>query len=541
MNYKLRLCFKDRMGIVADISTTLARSGFNIVSMEVDRSKDEAHVYTEIENIEQIIDNNGLFHLFDTMADFIEIKFIETLPQEERTNRFRVVLDNMSDGVISIDRDGKITTMNRVAAEVFMRSAQDIVGKSIKSLDLPRYEILKCLKGEKIDSLKQNLIIANRRYQYVSTCKPIRDSSDRIIGAVEIAKEMQEIKKLAQSISLEIDGTSFTDIIGKTQIMKDAITFAEKIAPTDITVSLYGPSGTGKELFAKAIHTASGRKGLYVPVNCAALPEQLLESELFGYAEGSFTGGKKDGKQGLFESATDGTVFLDEIAEMPLGSQAKLLRLLQEKAVRRIGETREISINTRIVTATNKDLDRLVKQGKFREDLYYRINVIPIHIPPLKHRKEDIPLLLEHFLFQLFIRLGKNISFLTPSALEKLNMHDWPGNVRELKNVVERAAFLSDGKVIDVDSVLFSGEMASCNGKTRYRHVDFHEDRQGYLKKLSLKEQVGEFEKHIIINTLENQKTVRKSALELKLSHPALLKKMQKYYITLEKIVTTGN
>lgn len=521
------------MGIVADISTILARSGFNIVSMEVDRSKDEAHVYTEVENIKHLIDKDLLFHIFDTIEDFIEIQFIDNLPQEEKANRFKVVLDNMSDGVVSIDRDGNITTMNKVASEVFMCNSEEVVSKSIKNLDLPQYEILKCLKGDKIDNVKQNLITEKGRYQYVSTCKPIRDSSGRIIGAVEIAKEMQEIKKLAQSISLEMDTISFVDIIGKNQAIKEAIALAQRIAPTDITVALYGLSGTGKELFAKAIHTASNRKGLYIPVNCAALPEQLLESELFGYVGGSFSGGKKEGKQGLFEAAVDGTVFLDEIAEMSLGSQAKLLRLIQEKAVRRIGDSKEIPVNTRIITATNKNLDQLVKENKFREDLYYRINVIPIHIPPLKHRKEDIPVLLDYFLFQLLIRLGKQISSLTPSALEKLMCYDWPGNVRELKNVVERAAFLSNTNVVDVDAILFNHELTT---PCQVSHPKIHEGYSG-----SLKDQVSVFEKKIILVAIKSKKTVRKAAAELGISHPALLKKMQKYDIRLNKIVTTGN
>ncbi|MBF0376264.1 MAG: sigma 54-interacting transcriptional regulator [Desulfamplus sp.] len=570
MNYKLKLCFNDRMGIVADISTILADSGFNIVSMEVDRKSNsktknsEAHVYTEIEDIEHKLDQNKLIHLFDTINNFLEIEFIDILPQEEKANRFKAVLDNMSDGVVSVDRNGIVTTINKVAADAFMCNSEDIIGKSVKILNMPQYEILNCLKGYKIDNVKQNLITSKGRYQYISTCKPIRDSSDKIIGAVEIAKEMQEIKKLAESLSIEADSINFSDIIGKSQIIKDAIAFAQKIAPTDITVSLYGPSGTGKELFAKAIHNASRSTGAYIPVNCAAFPEQLLESELFGYVGGSFTGGKKEGKIGLFEAASNGTIFLDEIAEMNLASQAKLLRLIQEKAVRRIGDSKEIPINTRIVTATNKNLEQLVKENRFREDLYYRINVIPINVPPLKQRKEDIPILVEHFLFQLFIRLGKKISFLTPSALEKLNSYNWPGNVRELKSVVERAAFLSStndsqGNLgINTDSILFNHELnsyhksienivnnnpnnISIDDKSSSPNGKLDINRESYPYSSSLKEQVAEFEKKMIIDILKLKKTIRKTASELKISHPALLKKMQKYDIRIDKIVTTGN
>ena len=216
-----------------------------------------------------------------------------------------------------------------------------------------------------------------------------------------------------------------------------------------------------------------------------------------------------------------------------MGSQAKLLRLLQEKAVRRIGGSREISINARIITATNRNLEQLVKQNLFREDLYYRINVLPIHIPPLKQRTGDIPLLLEHFLFQLLMRLEKAIPSLTPAALEKLMGHQWPGNVRELKNVIERAAFISTGPAIDADAILFSHELSQ-NQSGNLINIYGGEIR-------SIKEQVAALEKRIIVKALERKRTVRKAAAALKISHPALLKKMQKYAIRLDTQVTSGN
>jgi transcriptional regulator of aroF, aroG, tyrA and aromatic amino acid transport len=212
------------------------------------------------------------------------------------------VLDNISDGVISIDRAGKVTTINKVASRVYMRKADEIIGKSIRSIDLPQYTILKSLDGQRLKNVKQNLITPKGRYQYLSTCRPIRDSSGLVVGAVEIAKDMQEVKRMAQTFS-EPSQISFSDIIGNDPTIKAAITFAQKIAQTDAPVSIRGTSGTGKELFARAIHTSSNRAGSFVPINCAALPDTLLESELFGYAGGAFTGGKKEGKPGLFEIA----------------------------------------------------------------------------------------------------------------------------------------------------------------------------------------------------------------------------------------------
>ena len=531
LNHKLQLRFKDRMGIVADLSTILSQTGFNIVSMEVDRSGDVANVYMEVENITRQMDREALFHIFDETESFMETRFINTLPQEEKANRFKVVLDNVRDGVVSIDREGYITTINLAASRVLRQSAEALIGKHIKTLELSHYKILECLEGKKVESVRQHLITEDGRYQYISTCKPIRDSAGRIIGAVEIAREMHEIKRLARSISSE-ERFSFGDIIGTDSTMKEAIAFAQKIAVTDVTVAIHGASGTGKEVFARAIHTDSGRKGPYIPINCAALPEQLLESELFGYVGGAFTGGRKEGKVGLFETANQGTVFLDEIGEMSMGPQAKLLRLIQEKAVRRIGGSREIAINARIITATNKNLEQLVKQNLFREDLYYRINVLPIHIPPLKQRTGDIPLLLEHFLFQLQMRLGKSIPSLTPAALEKLMGHEWPGNVRELKNVIERAAFLSRGPAIDADAILFSHELSQ-NQSDPLLNIHGGEIRP-------IKEQVAALEKRIIVKALETRGSIRKAAVALNISHPALMKKMKKYAIRMETKVTSG-
>jgi len=529
----MKLIFKERIGVVADISTLLAGHKFNIISMDVIRTPREARVFMEIENRETPLKKKEILDFLGGIAGLKEIDFIDILPQEERTNRFRVVLDNMRDGVISIDRKGCITTINEAACQVFNCMADNMLGKSIHQLDLPEYAILQSLEGATLDNVKQNIITPRgRRYQYISTCKPIRDSSGRIAGAVEIAKDMREIKKLAQTLS-EPGQTTFSDIIGDHPTIKEAIAFAQKIATSDVTVTIQGASGTGKELFAQAIHTASNCQGHYIPINCAALPEHLLESELFGYLEGSFTGGKKKGKTGLFEKASQGTVFLDEIAEMPLGSQAKLLRLLQEKAVRPIGGAKEIPINTRIITATNKNLVELVEKNAFREDLYYRINVLPIHIPPLRQRVSDIPILAEHFLFQLLIKLKKKMAMITPGALEKLILHDWPGNVRELKNVIERSAFLSTGDIIDKDSILFSHEMNQPGDRPLVR-VNGQPIRP-------IREQVADLEKKIVTQALEKMGTVRKAALVLGISHPALLKKMKKYEIVFIKKVTSGN
>ncbi len=524
MNIKLRLLFNDRLGIVADISSLIAEKNLNIISMEVERTADMADVYLEAEKENAEINREEVFEILGKISGLSEIRFIKTLPREERENRSRVVLDNVSDGVISIDKNGRITTINRVAGRIFSRNRKEAIGRDIKELNLPDFDILDCLNGKKFSNVKKNIINEKGRFQFFATGRPIYDSSKRIVGAVEIGRDMQEIKMLAQSIS-EPSQITFSDIIGKTPAIKAAISFAQKIADTGSIVSVRGESGTGKELFARTIHTASGRTGSFVPINCAALPESLLESELFGYMEGAFTGARKGGKPGLFELAKNGTVFLDEIAEMPPGPQVKILRLIQEKRVRRLGGEKEISIDVRILTATNRNLERMVEEKSFRQDLYYRINVLPIHIPPLKERKDDIPLLVEHFLFQLASQLKKDLQAVTRESLNKLYSHDWPGNIRELKNVIERAAILCDSSKVEVEHILFSFEIG--------KNIKNMKNRR-YLsgdKGQSLKSLVNDLERRIITDTLKISASIRKASKTLGISHTALLNKIKKYDI----------
>lgn len=522
MSQKLELVFEDRVGIVADISALIAEYGINILSMEVDKRADKAHVFLEAEEEKNGISKERITAILSDVPDLLQLRFIDILPQKERENRFRVVLDNISDGVISIGKDGCITTINKVARQALGCEDQDVTGQPIQSVELPDYNILECLEGRKFTSIKKSIIKEKERYQYIATGRPIRDGEGNIIGAVEIAKDMQEIKKLARSIS-EPDSVGFGDIIGKHPAILAAIAFCQRIASADSIVSIRGASGTGKELFARAIHADSGRKGPFVPLNCAALPEQLLESELFGYVGGAFTGGRRQGRQGLFEHAAEGTVFLDEIGEMPLRSQAKILRVIQDKRVRRIGGSKEIPVNTRIITATHRNLEQLVEDKLFRQDLYYRINVLPIHIPPLSQRVEDIPLLADHFLFQLASKLNKPTHTISKESMDKLCRHHWPGNVRELKNVIERAAILSESDVIDAVSIFFSHEL----GKGQLIAADTAPGKD--MDSCNLKAVMAEYEKSLVGRVLEKCRSKRQAARRLGISHTALINKLRKY------------
>ena len=269
--------------------------------------------------------------------------------------------------------------------------------------------------------------------------------------AIENTRLSSEIERLKDLLKIKED---FQDIVARSDKMRQVLEAISRIARMDATVLLLGESGTGKDLIAKTIHRVSDRKdGPFVAINCAALPETLLESNLFGHEKGAFSGAIRDAK-GLFLQAHRGTIFLDEIGDMPPAIQAKILRVIEERRFRPVGGERLIEVDTRIITATNKNLEEEVKRGTFREDLYYRIHVIPIILPPLRERKEDIPPLVERFVEKCRVQMKKEIKGLTPQAMQKLMFHDWPGNVRELENIIEYAAAMTDKEFITDDLIL---------------------------------------------------------------------------------------
>ncbi len=327
----------------------------------------------------------------------------------------------------------------------------------------------------------------------------------------------KQIEAIINSISPTANPSQgFGEIVGVSHAIKKAIALAEHVANSDTTIMLRGESGTGKELFARAIHMYSQRRDkVFVPINCGALPENLLESELFGYVEGAFTGAKKGGRVGLFQFASGGTIFLDEISDLPMPLQVKLLRVLQEGKVRPLGANEEIPVNCRVITATNRNIEEMVQKGTFREDLYYRLNVIPIQIPPLRQRKEDIILLAENYLTKYKKRCGVE-KYLTAAAVEKLMNYSWYGNVRELENVLERALHLSTGQEITTQHIIFDGE-----GEVAAATESIPE--RIYLKRVA-----AQAEKEVILSALKTYGSVRKAARALGVSHTTISNKIKK-------------
>ncbi len=364
-----------------------------------------------------------------------------------------IILDSIADGVFTVDRDWRITSFNRAAESITGVTRAEAIGQLCK--DVLKADICEkncCLRqtmksGEPIVNKKVHIIDAGgRKFPISISTALLRDAKGRLLGAVETFRDIRVEEHLRKAISSKY---SFEDIISKNHRMQQLFDILPDIAEGASTVLIEGESGTGKELIARAIHSLSARKKQpFVAVNCGALPDALLESELFGYKAGAFTDAKKD-KPGRFRLAENGTLFLDEIGELTPAMQVKLLRVLQEKTYEPLGATQSIAHNVRIVAATNKNLDELVRKRQFREDLYYRINVFKIVLPPLRERLEDIPLLVEHFIERFNLLTKKNIEGASAEAMAVLMAYAWPGNVRELANLIERAFILCKGGLIE--------------------------------------------------------------------------------------------
>lgn len=321
----------------------------------------------------------------------------------------------------------------------------------------------------------------------------------------------------------------FDNIIGKSEAMREIFRLVEKVAPTDSTILIRGQSGTGKELIARAIHQHSLRKDMkFIAVDCGALPETLLESELFGHVKGSFTGAVVT-KSGLLEVANGGTFFLDEVGDLSIGIQSKLLRVLQEKEFRQVGGVKSIKVDVRLVAATNQDLEAMIKEGKFREDLFYRINIVPIRLPPLKERREDIPLLVDHFLAAYNEKRNKNIKGFSPEALGVLMEYGWPGNVRELENIIDRMVIMSDSERIEVEHVPIHiiGNRVCFNITAARTGAELKE-----MKKRMRIQAVENVERAFLIEALNrNQWNVSKAARDVGMQRQNFQAMMRKYNI----------
>jgi two-component system response regulator HydG len=394
-------------------------------------------------------------------------KRVESLQMTSIDRHWARVINTMSEALLIISKEGRILSVNRSFEEMTGYTAEEVAGRPCTLLACRACEMAlnhcgdkwcKLFESDQPEMRRCRCTIKKKDGTYLSTLKNaslLRDDDGTLLGAVETLTDLSEIDRLDRKVRILSrqlnDNSSFGGIIGTSDAMKKVYAIIEKAADSDAPIIVFGESGTGKELVAKAIHDRGKRNNSpYVRLNCAALNEALLESELFGHVKGAFTGAFRD-RVGRFEAADGGDLFLDEIGDVPPAIQIKLLRVLEARQFERVGENTPRSVDVRIITATNRNLLELIEQKRFREDLYFRINVIPIYLPPLRKRKDDIPLLVNTFIKRLAIRTGKPIHGLTREALDRFMDYRWPGNVREMKNALEYAFTIADKETIDSD------------------------------------------------------------------------------------------
>ena len=377
------------------------------------------------------------------------------MEKREPERFFNIILNSVADGVFTTDGDGRITFFNKAAEEITAFSSEEAIGRycfEVFRADIcqSRCALKEALRTER-EIINVPVTILNKDGKKIPisiSAAVLRDEKGEVIGGVETFRDLSALEELKKELS---EKYTFGDIVSKNHFIHEIFNILPNVAESDSTVLIQGASGTGKELFAKAIHNVSHRKNKpFIKVNCGALPDTLLESELFGYEKGAFTDAKKD-KPGRFALANGGTIFLDEVGDMSPALQVKLLRVLQEKEYEPLGSISPKKTDVRIIAATNKDLLKLVQEGRFREDLFYRLNVVKIDLPPLSHRREDIPLLIDAFVQKFNAKMGKQISGLSERVLRLLLNYDYPGNVRELENIIEHAFVLCTGDRIDLN------------------------------------------------------------------------------------------
>lgn len=377
------------------------------------------------------------------------------------TGYAKLIFDSLYDGILIVDKEGVVRYINPAYTRITKVEEKNIIGRYLSEVR-PGSRLTDVVKDEKME------LGAHRKMgdvEYLVNMVPIYEDG-KVIGGISLLNELIDIYKLTEKLNLSKiiiqnlkehvktlgNGKySFDDIITVDEKSIEVKEFAKRIALADSNVLITGESGTGKELYASAIHNFSARKDFpFIPVNCASFEKNLIESELFGYEEGSFTGAKKNGKTGLFQLAQGGTLFLDEIGELEYGLQGKLLRVLQEKSIRKIGGSKEIPIDVRLICATNKNLEQMIEENTFRRDLYYRIAIMPMSIPPLREKKNDIKAIAEKFLSDLSMKYRKEVR-LNGNALKVLKEYDWPGNIRELKNIIEFTFSMAEGNEIKAE------------------------------------------------------------------------------------------
>ncbi|QCX33763.1 PAS domain-containing protein [Caloramator sp. E03] len=473
--------------------------------------------------------NSNLVHPHTLGLVVAAVRSIENqIKSEEASNKLletyqylNAIIESVDIGILSVDGKGIIKNINATACSMFDCTKEYLINQPIQKIFSLWDEVInRVALGKKVVDEEVSFKINGKFQRYIVNIHSIRDEVDTIIGAVISFKNIQNVYNLINKYTGKKARYTFDDIKYKSYSMNKIIEYSKSIADSPSTILITGESGTGKEILAQAIHNFSNRREYgFVAINCGAIPQNLIESELFGYDEGAFTGAKRGGNPGKFELANGGTLFLDEIGEMPLDMQVKFLRVLQEGCITRIGGNKYIDVDVRIIAATNRNLLQEVQCGRFREDLYYRISVIPIVLPPLRERREDIPLLIEHFLEIKSQKLKKPIPKINRAIYEKMLSYDWWGNIRELENFIESA-------------VNFDGNTEFLMNK--FKDIE-EKGKNNEIKSCDIMDELicplDELEKRAIISCLKKYNNVTKCAKVLNISRNTLYLKLKKYNI----------
>lgn len=450
----------------------------------------------------------------------VKTERLKYLINKQRENLLIQVLDTMKTGFVAIDRDSRIFYVNHAYGHILNINISKILGRYLSIIE-PEATLLNVLKTKQSQHVDNQFIKSISTYVDINT-HPMMDG-DEMVGAYSIFtdvtdvnvlhNEVKRISAVAEEYGKQVNAEKFlakNKIIGESKIYLDCVNKALKVANTDTMVLLRGENGTGKEIIANVIKSHCARKNKpFITVNCSAIPEPLIESELFGYEEGSFTGASKGGKMGKFQLADGGTLFMDEIGDMPYQMQAKLLRVLQEGEIEKVGRQNNIPIDVRVIAATNKPLEQMVKEGTFREDLYYRLNVVSIHIPALRERGNDILLLTDYFLEKYCKKYERHLK-IDRAVYQTFLAYDWPGNVRELQNTVESAVVLCDSDMITIDDL-----PESMNAKNiQTVGIKLPDSKKFIMQFDTLKEEIENFEKNVILQTINYYDGDKHKAME---------------------------
>ena len=482
--------------------------------------------FTKEQQRHLLIEREQLKPFVERMADLLGAKAAEHMMMnrlEQTREEMATILETIHEGMLAVDSQGMIEHCNSNAAALLKKKPEDLVNQPLESI-MPGTGALEVLiTGEGYTEQEEILKTGAHYFHFIVTVKPMmRDHQIR--GMVISFRDIVEARKLVYNLSEMSITYTFEDIIGDSEKMKKAKMRAQQVAMGASTVLITGESGTGKELFARAIHYASDRrKGPFITVNCGAIPETLLESELFGYEKGAFTGARDKGKVGKFELADSGTIFLDEIGDMPLHLQVKLLHVLQNRRFERVGGNKTIQVDVRVITATNRNLEEMMLEKLFREDLYYRISVIPLHLPPLRERRDDILVLSRYFLSKYNGFMNKKIVDFSLSVQQLFMKYAWPGNVRELENAVEYGVNMTFSKEIQLDAV-----------PPKLQHLTT--DSGIHFSGSTLQDMVKSTEKEILVQKIREFGSSHESKLiiarELGVSRATLYRKLAEHHIS---------